>query len=110
MVQQVEKLCAELKLLALYHADILEHREVPIRIARALRNVSACSSKLLYRRVRVLNNLLKSAAVQPCSRGTRSRVGILPGDEVRPVGEESTDFWRRALYRKIGGVGERDSL
>ncbi len=34
--------------------------------------------------------------------------GFCPGHQVRTVGEESGDFRRRALHRKIGGIEDRE--
>src|ERR1700730_17207238 len=34
----------------------------------------------------------------------RSGVGIFSGHKVRPVGEESSNFRRRALDREVGGI------
>ena len=49
MIQDVEELRAKLKFLGLCNADVLEQREIPVRIARALRDVASGRSELLHR-------------------------------------------------------------
>jgi len=105
MIQQIEELSPELKFLRLRHADVLEQREVPIRVSRTLGDVATGRAELLHRRIGVLGYSLEGIWVEPCAGGFRSVVGI--GDHVRPIGEKPGDFRRGALHRKIIPVEDR---
>src|SRR5665811_2133172 len=104
VVQEIKKLRPELKFLALGDANVLERREIPIGITRPLRDVASRRPELLHGRVGILRDSLEGARIEPCARSARTRVGILSGNQVRPVGEESGDFRGRALDREIGGI------
>src|SRR5215467_4140242 len=65
VVQEVEKLSTELEFFALSHGDIFEQREIPIRVAGTLRDVSACGAELLDRRIRILCDLLEGRSIEP---------------------------------------------
>src|SRR5581483_10020791 len=102
MVQDVEELGAELKLFRFRNLDVLERREVPVRVTRPLNNIPARVAELLHRGVGVEHYLLERAGVKPLLHAVRSGIGI--ADDVGPIGGESSNLGRAALYRRIGGV------
>ncbi len=94
MIQEVEEFRPELNFRGLRHANVLEQREVPIRVSRTLGDVAARRTELLHRGVRVLGDSLECIGVKPFAGSFRTGVGVLSGNHVRPVGEKPGDFRR----------------
>src|SRR6266404_8563737 len=109
MVQHIEQLPTELNLFRFRHPNVLERREVPVHISRALDCVTAFVPELLDRRIRVLGNALKSIYVEPLRRGIRP--GIWIPNNIGPVAGESGNLRRLPLQRNVVRVeyGERSA-
>ena len=107
MVEDVEQLAAELELFGLRQANVLERREVPVHVSRALNDVATFVAELLNRRAnRVLDNRLKRAHVEPLRCGART--GIRITDYVGPVAGKSGNFRRLSLQRNVVGIEYRE--
>ena len=106
VVQHIEQLPTELKLFRFRQSNVLESREIPVHVSRTLDCVSAFVPKLLHRRIRVLNDWLKGALVEPLRRGMRPGIGI--ANNIRPVAGKSGNLRRRPLHRNIVGVEYRE--
>src|ERR1700719_3606912 len=109
MVQYIEQLAAELNLLRFAQPKVLERREVPVHVSRALDCVTAFVPELLDRRIRVLGDALKSIYVEPLCGGMRP--GIRIPNNIGPVAGESRNLRRLPLQRNVVRVenGERSA-
>src|SRR5262249_52964463 len=101
VVQNVEELRAELELLRFGQANVLQHPETPICIARPFADVPPRRSELLHWRVGIRSDSLKCAGVQPGIHRMRPRVWILSSQQIWPVGGKSSDLRRSALLRNV---------
>src|SRR6202140_5504228 len=99
MVQYIEQLAAELNLLRFGQPKVLERREVPVHVSRALDCVAAFAPELLDRRIRILGNALKGIYVEPLRCGMRP--GIRIPNHIRPVAGESGNLRCRPLKRNV---------
>src|SRR6202158_6486624 len=99
MVQHIEQLATELNLFRFRQANVLERREIPVHISRALDCVTAFVPELLDRRIRVLGNAFKGIYVEPLRYSMRP--GIRIPNHIRPVAGESGNLRRRPLERNV---------
>src|SRR4029077_956744 len=99
MVQNIEQLAAALKLFRFRQANVLECREVPVHVSRALDCVAAFVPELLDRRIRVLGDALEGIYVEPLRYCMRS--GIRVSNNVGPVAGESGNLRRLPLQRNV---------
>src|SRR5579862_3459030 len=76
MIQQIEEFAAELKFFRFRQPNVLQGREVPVHVSRSQDGVAALVPKLFDRRIRVLNDSLKGAHIEPFSRGSWSGIRI----------------------------------
>src|SRR6202047_5430112 len=106
MVQYIEQLAAELNLFRLRQANVLECREVPVHVSRALDRVTAFVPELLDRRIRVLGNALKSIYVEPLCGGMRP--GIRIPNHIGPIAGKSRNLRRLPLQRNVVGIEYRE--
>src|ERR1700675_1803217 len=107
MVQHIEQLATELNLFRFRQPNVLERREVPVHVSRALNCVAAFVSELFHRRIWVLRDFLKGAHVEPLRWGMRPGVRI--PNNIGPVAGESGNLRRLPLQRNVVRVeyGER---
>src|SRR6476660_6528873 len=107
VVEKIEELGSELKLLALSHRDVLECREVPISVTRSLGDVASGVAELLHGRVRVRSNALEGIRIEPGAGGARTAVWILPGNKIRAVRRKAGNLWGATLLGNIHGIEYR---
>jgi hypothetical protein len=101
MVQEVEELGPELKLLPFCNRNALEGGEIPLGIARPFGDVPSSRTELLHRRQRIGGNLLERIRVEPSAGGSWTAVGILTRNQIWTIGRKTGDFWRPALLGNI---------
>src|ERR1700675_4912765 len=106
MVQYIEQLAAELNLFRFRQANVLECREVPVHVSRALDCVTAFVPELLDRRIRVLGNALKSIYAEPLCGGMRP--GIRIPNNIGPIAGKSRNLRRLPLQRNVVRIEYRE--
>src|SRR5450631_2552871 len=106
VVEDIEQLTAELEFFGLRQSNILQRREVPVRVSRALDYVAAFVAELLHGRERVLDNSLKRIHVEPFRRCTRT--GIRIANNVGAVAGKPRNFRSLSLQGNIVGIEYRE--
>src|SRR5450755_2644776 len=105
MVQHIEQLATELKFFRFCHSNVLERREVPVYVSRALHGVAALVPKYLDLACRVRSKPLESVYVEPLRRRVWSRVRV--PNYVRAVAGKPGYLRRLPLHGNIVGVEHR---